>query len=246
MLTNQEKNRYLRQIILDDIDILGQEKISNSKILLIGVGAIGCSILENLARMGVNYFIIVEFDKVEITNIHRQNLYNLESINKYKSEQAKEYLLKINPLIQIDIYKKKANKDNISHILKQDEIDLVVDATDNIDTKLLLNKLCFKYKKKLFYTSAIGFSGQFAVFDPLQKNLACLNCLYLDKKINDDCNSQGVLGVIPNLIGNFQALDIILFLLEKKINYSTLNVFLGLNKNLLSLKITKNSFCKIC
>ena len=139
-------NRYSRQIVLKNIGISGQRKISSSKVFIVGAGGLGCPIANLLCRAGVGEIGVIDHDKVSLSNLNRQTLYNTNDINKFKVLVLKQKLKKINPLVKIHIYKKKINEKNIDNLISKYQI--IVDASDNFNTKFLLNKKSIKYKKK--------------------------------------------------------------------------------------------------
>ena len=136
MKNNLNKNhieRYSRQIVLKDVGAVGQKKILSSKVLIVGAGGLGCPIADYLSRAGVGTIGIVDFDKISLSNIHRQNLYNSKDIGKYKADVVKEKIKLINPFTKIKTYKKKATDKNLNNIIKI--FDIIVDGSDNFKTK---------------------------------------------------------------------------------------------------------------
>ena len=150
MKSNLNKNqieRFSRQIILKNIGVLGQKKIIQSKVLVVGMGGLGCPVAEFLTRAGVGSLGIIDSDKVELSNIHRQSLYDSKDLKKTKVSAALEKLRKINKKTKVTCYKIRLNKDNFSKIIKN--YDYIVDGSDNFKTKFLINDFCVK-KKKIF------------------------------------------------------------------------------------------------
>ena len=133
-------DRYSRQIILKNIGIVGQKKISSSKVFIVGAGGLGCPIADLLCRAGVGEIGIIDHDKITLSNLNRQTLFNTSDINKYKVEVLKKKLKKINPLVRVNIYKKRINEKNIKKLISRYQI--IVDASDNFNTKFLLNENC--------------------------------------------------------------------------------------------------------
>ena len=141
MKKNLNKNsliRYSRQIILKNIGTIGQKKILNSKVLIVGAGGLGCPVADLLTRSGVGEIGVIDYDKVSLSNIHRQTLYTTKDVNKYKVNVVKKKLNLINKEVKINIYNKKANEKNLNNIIN--EYDIIVDGSDNFQTKFLLNK----------------------------------------------------------------------------------------------------------
>ena len=139
--------RYSRQIVLKNVGVAGQKNICDSKVLIIGAGGLGCPIADYLSRAGVGTIGIADFDKINLSNIHRQNLYNSKDIGKYKVDVVKEKIKSINPFTKIKTYKKKITNKNLNNVIKS--FDIIVDGSDNFKTKFLLNKYSIKYKKIL-------------------------------------------------------------------------------------------------
>ena len=139
-------DRYSRQIIIKSIGLAGQKKISSSKVFIVGAGGLGCPIADLLCRAGVKEIGIIDYDKISLSNLNRQTLFNTSDINKYKVEVLKKKLYKVNPLVKINIFKKKINEKNINNLISKYQI--IVDASDNFKTKFLLNERSIKLKKK--------------------------------------------------------------------------------------------------
>ena len=144
-LNNETLNKYSRQIILKDIGIVGQKKILNSKVLVIGAGGLGSAIIDLLVRAGIGHLGIIEHDKVHCSNLHRQTLYASKDVNKYKVDIVKKKIKLVNSEIKLEIFNEKAIDKNVKKILPK--FDIVIDGTDNFPTKFLLNKYSLKYKK---------------------------------------------------------------------------------------------------
>ena len=139
--------RYSRQIVLKDIGMIGQKKIINSKVLIIGAGGLGCPIADLLARSGIGLVGVMDFDKVSLSNIHRQTLFTTEDVGKFKVKVLKKKLNLINKEVTVKIYNKKADDKNLNNIINK--YDVVVDGSDNFKTKFLLNEFSLKFKKKI-------------------------------------------------------------------------------------------------
>ena len=162
-LNNKIIERYSRQIVLKDVGISGQRKIINSKVLIVGAGGLGCPISDYLSRAGVGYIGIADFDKVYLSNIHRQSIFNTKDVGKYKVDVIKRKIKLINPLTKIKIFKKKIEEKNIKNIIKN--FDIVVDGSDNFKTKFLLNKYSIKYNKILIVGAISKFDGHVFTFN---------------------------------------------------------------------------------
>ena len=241
-LNKSQIERFSRQIILKKIGISGQKKIIDSKVLIVGMGGLGCPASEFLVRAGVGFLGIIDSDKVEISNIHRQSLYDTSDLKKFKVIAAKKKLKKINTKTKIVCYKIRLNRNNFNKILEK--YDYVVDGSDNFKTKFLVNDLC-KDKKKFLVTGAINkFDGQVFTFDFKKRNIPCIRSFFQEKKISDDilnCEYGGILGTIAGIIGTMQANEVLKKILKIGKNLDGQILIL----DLLNLNFRKSKFYKI-
>ncbi|WP_348797586.1 HesA/MoeB/ThiF family protein [Flavobacterium adhaerens] len=200
----QEYLRYNRQTILPEIGDEGQEKLKKNKVLVIGAGGLGCPILQYIATAGVGSIGIVDFDKIEIHNLHRQILYTEDQIGLSKAITAKATLEKLNPLIQVLAFEEKLTIENAGKIIQ--DFDIIVDGCDNFTTRYLVNDTCVSLGKPLVYGSILGFEGQLAVFNHNgSKNLRDLFPEPPNPKDVPSCSLNGVLGTLPGMIGTMMA-----------------------------------------
>lgn len=206
-----KKNRYERQIQLQEIGIEGQTKISNAKILVIGAGGLGCPALQYLAAAGVGTIGIVDFDLIELSNLQRQILYSVDDIGKFKVNIAAKKLKALNPEIQINEHCVQISNKNALDIINN--YDIVIDGSDNFMTRYIVNDACVILNKPLIYGAVLRFEGQVGVFN-FQQNKTDFKCNYRDlfpKPPSPDsaisCKEVGVLGVIPGIIGTLQATE---------------------------------------
>ena len=240
--------RFSRQIVLKDIGILGQKKILLSKVLIVGAGGLGSPVAEFLSRAGVGSIGIIDDDKVSLSNLHRQSLYNTSDIGKFKVKIAKDKIKKINPNTKVTIYKIRLNNNNFKKIIN--DYDYIVDGSDNFTTKFLLNDYCLKFKKILVTGAISKFDGHIFTFDFKDKKVPCLRCFFQESIISDDllnCESEGILGTVAGVIGTIQANEV----LKKILNIGTgldgyifILDLLHLNFRKVKLKKRKNCFCK--
>jgi len=245
-LTKKELEKFSRQIILKNIGLTGQKKIKNSKVLIIGVGGLGCPVAEALARAGVGKIGIVDNDLVNLSNIHRQSLFDMTNLNKPKVKIAKLKLKKINSNISVQDYNLRLEKNNFKKIIKK--YDYIVDGSDNFETKFLINDFCIKFKKNLVVGAISKFDGHIFSYDFKNKNEACLRCFYQEDSILDDnlnCEFEGVVGTVANIVGNIQANEILKKILNigTRLNNQILVIDL-LNLNFRKIKIKKQMKCK--
>ena len=205
-LNKSQVERFSRQLILKKIGVAGQKKILSSKVLIVGVGGLGCPAAENLVRAGIGTIGLVDNDIVNLSNIHRQSLFNSKDLKKSKVYVAEKKLKEINPSTKIKTYNSRLNKKNIRSIIKNYE--LIIDGSDNFKTKFLINDNCIKFKKKLVCGAISKFDGHIFTFDFKGKKIASLRNFYQEEEISDDildCEFEGVLGTTATIVGALQA-----------------------------------------
>ena len=240
--------QFSRQIVLKDIGILGQKRILSSKVLIVGAGGLGSPVAEFLSRAGIGSLGIVDDDKVNLSNLHRQSLYNTSDIGKFKVKIAKDKIKKINSNTKVITYKNRLNNNNFKKIIN--DYDYIVDGSDNFTTKFLLNDYCLKFKKILVTGAISKFDGHIFSFNFKDKKIPCLRCFFQESKILDDllnCESEGILGTVAGIVGTIQANEI----LKKILNIGTgldgyifILDLLHLNFRKVKLKKRKDCFCK--
>ena len=234
--------RYIRQEIFAEIGKKGQEKLRKSTVAIVGLGALGSVSAELLARAGIGKLILIDRDVVELSNLQRQNLFDENDVGKPKALAAKEHLSKINSEIEINFFIDDLNFENIKKILNE-KIDLILDCTDNLETRFLINDFSIKNKIPFIYSSAVGSKGY--VFDVVPDKTACLRCFLKEASQLDTCETVGVLNTTTNLISSIQVNEAIKILLNK--NYEKELLFFDIWKNeLLKIKINKSRNCICC
>ena len=228
--------RYSRQIILKDIGIVGQKKIKNSKILIVGIGGLGCPIADLLTRAGVGEIGIIDYDKINLSNIHRQTLFSTYDVGKFKVKIAKKKLNLINKEVKINIYNQKADETILKKIINKYEI--IIDGSDNFKTKFLLNKISVKYKKKLIVGAISKFDGHIFTFNFNSKKSPCLKCFYQSEPSDEilNCEAEGILGSTANIVGAVQVNEVL---------KNILNIGKDLKSNILILDLLNLNFRKV-
>jgi len=207
-------DRYSRQIILKKIGVLGQKKLLQSSVLIVGAGGLGSPISIYLTALGVGKIGVVDSDNVEMSNLSRQIVFNTSDIKKNKSFAAVNRLKKINPDIQFQSFKKKLIAENINKIARNFKV--IVDGSDNFKTRFLINDYCLKNRKILVSGAISKFDGQVYTFNFHKKKSPCLKC-FIPKMPNgddgdleiDNCENEGVLGTLAGIIGSIQANEVI-------------------------------------
>ncbi|MES2239378.1 MAG: HesA/MoeB/ThiF family protein [Bacteroidota bacterium] len=198
--------RYNRQIILPEVGEKGQEKLGQAKVLIIGAGGLGAAILPYLAAAGIGEIGIIDDDSVELSNLQRQVIYRSDAIGKSKALEAREMALSLNPSIQINAITDTLNVKNAIELFEQ--YDIMVDATDNLHTKYLINDACVVTNKPFVYGSIYKFQGQVSVFN--YQNGPTYRCLFPDESTHTkNCVDAGVMGISVGIIGMFQANEVL-------------------------------------
>ena len=245
-LNKNQIERFSRQIILKNIGTLGQKKILNSKVLIIGMGGLGCSVAEFLTRSGVGILGVVDHDLVSLSNIHRQSLYDAKDLNKSKVKIAQKKLKNINSKTKVNIFNFKLDKNNFEKIIKK--YDFIVDGTDNFTTKFLINDLSLKYKKFLVTGAISKFDGHIFTFNFNNKKDPCLRCFYQEESISDNilnCEYEGILGTVAGTVGTMQANEVLKKILNIGQNLNGFILILDLlNLNFRKVKLKKRKKCK--
>ncbi|MFK7058660.1 HesA/MoeB/ThiF family protein [Flavobacterium oreochromis] len=204
MLTISDYLRYSKHLLVPEIGEAGQLKIKNAKVLVIGAGGLGCPILQYLCTAGVGTLGVVDFDTVALHNLHRQILYTEADIDLPKVVQAKSVLEKLNPLIEIQVFKEKLTIENASQLFEN--FDIIVDGCDNFTTRYLVNDTCVNLGKPLVYGSIFRFEGQLAVFNHQgSKQLRDIFPESPNPEDVPDCSLNGVLSSLPGIIGTMMA-----------------------------------------
>ena len=238
----RDYKRFEKQIILKKIGFSGQKKINKAKVLIIGMGGLGCPLLTYLASSGVCNIGIVDYDKVELSNLNRQILFNTSDIGKFKVNQAKSKINRIYKKIKIKTFKIKISKKNIEPIIKN--FDIICDGTDNFNTRYLINDYCKKNRKILISAAISKFDGHLFKYD-FKKKGPCLRCFMPDQPVEDNnCETEGIFSPVAGIIGALQANEVLKTVLDLKDDLnSNILVFNSLFMSLRKIKIKKNPKC---
>ena len=248
MSENQEiKNlRYSRHLRLDGFTQQSQKKLNAASVLIIGIGGLGTTASLYLANSGIGNITINDYDSVDLTNLPRQILFNSDDLGNNKAETAKKKLLAFNPNITVKALTGKLKEHQLREMTL--DVNVVMDCTDNLQSRLLINKVCIKNKKSLVSGAAIRYEGHVAVFRNDIETKSCYNCLYEATDENlEDCEGSGILAPVAGLVGTVMATEAIKILVRQK---SMLNNKLWVldaknNKNQI-IKIQKSKACKEC
>ena len=235
--------RFEKQIILKKIGINGQKKILKSKVLIIGIGGLGCPLLTYLAASGVGTIGIVDHDRVELSNLNRQTLFVTKDIGKFKVLQAKNYINKINKKIKIKTFRLKVSLSNIKSIIKG--FDIICDGTDNYETRYIINDQCKKSKKVLISAAISKFDGHLFKFN-FRKNGCCYRC-FMPEKPNEEnnCDAEGIFSPVAGILGSLQASEVLKTILDFKDDLNNqMIVFDSIKLSFRNIKLSRNPYCK--
>ena len=241
-LSNSDLKRYFKQIILKNIGVSGQKKIASSKILVIGVGGLGCPLLLYLANSGVKNFGIVDNDKIELSNLNRQILFTKADLGKYKVSQAEKILKRIDKNINIKSYKRKVDIDNIKSIIKN--YDIICDGTDNFKSRYLINDYSLKFKKILISAAINKFNGHLFKFD-FRKKTPCFRCFMPEyPNSENNCETDGIISPLAGVMGTLQANEVLKSILNIKSDSSkSILIFDSMKTTFRKVKLNKNPSC---
>lgn len=247
-LSNDDIARYSRQLILPDFGVTGQLKLKNSSVLIVGMGGLGCPAGQYLAAAGCGHLGLVDYDKVERNNLHRQTLHTVARCGMSKAESARISLLELNPNCEITCYSRLLNRFNALNILRS--YDVVLDCTDNVATRYLLNDACVMLHKPLVSGSALKLDGQLTVYN-FGAQGPCYRCIYPvppPPEAVTNCGDGGVLGAVTGTIGSMQALEAVKLIVGMgDVLAGRLLIFDGLSCQFRNIRIrSKRANCHVC
>lgn len=244
--TEEQIERYSRHIILPEVGGIGQKKLLQAKALLVGAGGLGCPAAIYLAAAGVGHLGIVDFDRVDLSNLQRQILHTTSRVGMLKTESAKQAIEALNPDVQVTLFNEKLNALNIAGIIK--DYDYILDGTDNFSTRYLINDACVLNGKTNIHGSLFRFEGQVSVFK--SREGPCYRCLYPEPPpagLVPNCQEGGVLGVLPGIIGSLQAVETLKLILGiGKPLIGRLLIYDALETQFRKLKLVRDVNCSVC
>lgn len=244
-MNDEQLLRYSRQIMLPDVDIDGQEKLLAARVLIIGLGGLGSPVAMYLAAAGVGCLVLADFDAVDLTNLQRQIAHTSARIGMNKAVSAAQGLRELNPEIAIECIEKILDSDNLAAQVQQ--ADVVVDCTDNFQTRFAINAACVAAKVPLVSGAAIRLEGQVAVFDPRNETSPCYRCLYEPDSDDATCAANGVLAPLVGIIGSMQALETIKLLCGFGTNLTGRLLLLDArHMQWREMKLPKDHQCPVC
>ncbi|MFZ8860643.1 MAG: thiazole biosynthesis adenylyltransferase ThiF [Thermocrinis sp.] len=247
--TEEQIKRYARHIILPEVGGKGQEKLLNSKVLVIGAGGLGSPAILYLAAAGVGTIGIVDFDVVDLSNLQRQIIHNTERVGTPKVESARKTVEMLNPDVKVITYNTRISKENVMDIIK--DYDVVLDGTDNFPTRFLINDACYFAGKPLVSAAMLRFEGQVSVFDfRMKEQSPCYRCLFPEPPppgLVPSCQEAGILGSIGGIMGCIQATEAIKLILgigEPLVG--KLLIMDALSMDFRKVKLRKDPNCPLC
>ena len=241
-ITRNHYKLFEKQIILKKIGISGQKKILASSVLVVGIGGLGCPLITYLAASGVGKIGIVDFDKVELSNLNRQILFSISDLGKFKVDQAKKKIKRLNKKIKIISFKKKITSKNIENIFKK--FDIICDGTDNFETRYLINDYCKKNKKILISAAINRFDGHLLNFNYKKKG-PCYRCYMPEMPdIENNCQTEGIFSPVAGVMGTLQANEVLKTILHLKSDLTNkILIFDAIKNNFRKSRISINQKC---
>lgn len=245
-MRDEELLRYSRQIMLPEIDATGQSRLANATVLIVGVGGLGSAASIYLTAAGVGHLILVDFDKVDLSNLQRQIVHTTADIGRLKVESARERLLALNPGVKLTLIDKMLDEADMLDLMSR--ADVVVDATDNFDTRFLLNRVSVQTRTPLVSAAAIRFEAQVSVFNPRQPDSPCYRCLYAeDNNVDTTCTANGVMAPLLGIIGSLQACEAMKLIMGIGTSLQGKLLLLDvLNMDWHQAKLAKDPECPVC
>jgi molybdopterin/thiamine biosynthesis adenylyltransferase len=246
-MNDEQLLRYSRHVLLEDIDVAGQEKLLTAHALVIGAGGLGSAAAPYLAAAGVGKITLVDHDQVELTNLQRQIMHTQESIGQNKAASGKSFLQRLNPGVVVDTIEAKADDSLLDQLLPT--VNIVLDCTDNFATRHMINRLCVKHQVPLVSGSALRFDGQISVFDSRNKISPCYACIFSPEEQFEEvsCASMGIFSPLVGIIGAMQAaqaLQVLIGFGEPLVGRMLL--WNARNTQIDEIRISRNTGCLVC
>ena len=246
-MNDEQLLRYSRHLLLEDIDVEGQEKLLNAHILVIGAGGLGSAAAPYLAAAGVGHITLVDHDDVELTNLQRQIMHTEACISKSKVASGKQFLQRLNSSIRVETIQSKASEVLLDDLLPS--VDIVLDCTDNFLTRQLINASCVKHRTPLVSGSALRFDGQISVFDSRNISSSCYACIFSpDEKFEEvSCSSMGIFSPLVGIIGSIQAAQALQMLIGfGETLVGRMLLWNARTTQIDQIRITRNPDCPVC
>ncbi len=244
-MDDQQLLRFNRQILLPQIDIGGQQKLAQSKVTVVGLGGLGCPAAMYLAAAGVGELTLIDHDVIELTNLQRQLAYTEQDIGQPKVKAMAGLISRLNPASRVTTIEQKF--DAQLNDLKVLATDVLIDATDNLQSRKSINQYSFQHGIPLVFASAIRMEGQLTVFNPGRTDSPCFECVFGHVELNETCSESGILGSVVGIMGLIQATETIKILLDiGESPVGQLQIYDALCSQWQTIKITKRPDCSVC
>lgn len=245
-MNDQQLLRYSRHILLPELDITGQQRLLASKVLVVGCGGLGSTVIPFLAASGVGHLLIADHDKIELSNLQRQTHYTEQQIDQYKAQAMADTIKQQNSAVCVDIITEQLTYLTLLPLLAK--CDVIVDCTDNFTTRQAINKAAVLTKKPLVFGAAIRFEGQLTVFDSRNNDSPCYACLFEDTAMSaESCASSGVFSPLVGIIGAQQAAETLKIITDiGRVPVGTLINYDCLNSRTYPIQFKRNPHCKVC
>ncbi len=249
ILTEQEVERYARQIVMPEIGEAGQKKLLDAKVLILGAGGLGAPVIAGLAGAGVGHLTVVDDDVVELTNLNRQIIHSVDRLAMNKAESAALFSRSLNPEVQVHRETCRFDETNAGTLVGSH--DLVVDCTDNAETRYLVNRTCHQHKVPLIFAGAVRTDGQITCFVPDAKESPCLRCIFPQTELDYDqapsCSVAGVLGTTTLVMGALQTAEAIKLITQTGTSLiGRLLLYDGLTVSFTEISVAADPACPVC
>ena len=249
ILTDQEVERYARQVVMPEIGEVGQKKLLDAKVLILGAGGLGAPVIAGLAGAGVGHLTVIDDDEVELTNLNRQIIHSMDRLAMNKAESAALFSKSLNPDIQVHIKTGRFSEKNADTLVGSH--DLVVDCTDNAETRYLVNRKCHQHKAPLIFAGAVRTDGQITCFVPDAEESPCLRCIFPQTELDYDqapsCSVAGVLGSTTLIMGALQTAEAIKLLTQTGTSLiGRLLLYDGLSARFTEISVSADPACPVC
>ena len=245
-LTDPQLERYSRHILLDEIDWIGQARLLNGRVLVIGCGGLGSACIPFLASSGVGHLTIVDADVIELSNLQRQTAYRTQDIGQAKVITMAQTIHALNPEVQVQAVQARVDETQLLSLMQS--VDVVVDCSDNFSTRHAINRACVHTKTPLISGSAVRFEGQLAVYDARDARSPCYACAFPPTENVSDgvCATLGIFAPVVGVVGAMQASLTLQILLQRPMPTGQLQTYHALHNEWLSFKLARNPHCAVC
>jgi adenylyltransferase/sulfurtransferase len=245
-MNDEQLLRYSRQLMLPGVDVAGQERLLAARVLVLGLGGLGCPAAMYLVAAGVGHLTLVDHDTVDLTNLQRQIAHTTASVGRFKVDSARDTLLALNPTITIETVAARLEGELLADLVKRH--DAVLDCTDNFAIRFALNAACVAARVPLVSAAAIRLEAQISVFDPRQPDSPCYRCLYEEgTEADQSCAHNGVLAPLVGIVGSLQALECLKLLIGFGTSLSGRLLLLDAARlEWRELRLRKNPDCPVC